>query len=99
MIFIRNKIFPPFFKAITIWPFVFCRKELSVIDRLHEKIHGKQQVELLFIGFYLLYIFFSLFRKYRDIPFEREAYANERNNIYLTNRKLYNWINYIKSKA
>ena len=39
---IKNKIIPfKGFKAITIWPFIFTRSDLSNIDLNHEKIHGK----------------------------------------------------------
>lgn len=40
---IKNKILPfEGFKAITIWPFIFARKDLDSIDINHEKIHGRQ---------------------------------------------------------
>lgn len=56
---IYNKIIPfKGFKAITIWPFIFVRKECSFneVDLNHENIHGKQQKELLLIFFYLIYL-------------------------------------------
>lgn len=47
------------FKAMTIWPFIFARKDLSVVDVRHETIHGLQQKEMmwccLILGFLLLY--------------------------------------------
>ena len=68
----------------------------------HESIHIKQQEELLIIPFYVLYIlewFIKLFfygsGAYRNISFEREAYANEKNYKYLESRKRYNWIKLI----
>lgn len=104
--------------AIALWPFIFCRKELSERDLRHEEIHGKQQVELLLILFYLLYGLMWLvevvrccfdksrgqnFRKtrnvwqraYRMIPFEREAYANEHDKEYLSERSLFAWVGYM----
>ena len=50
---IRNNIIPfSGFKAVTFWPFVFVRKKatFSRTDETHEKIHGEQQIEMLFIG-------------------------------------------------
>ena len=67
----------------------------------HEAIHTAQMKEMLYILFYLWYVvewIVRLFGKgnaYRNISFEREAYINEKNKNYLTERKMYNWINFI----
>jgi hypothetical protein len=99
--------------GIAIFPFIFLKKSYfesmsyQKEERLsktinHEKIHIKQQIELLVIPFYILYFLFyflNLFKKgdaYRNIPFEKEAYANEYNYEYLGKRKLFSWVNYIK---
>lgn len=96
---IYNKIIPfKGFRAITLWPFIFVRKgcEFNEIHLNHEKIHARQQLELLIILFYLIYLIEQLVRliitgnlhkAYRDISFEKEAYANESNLDYLKNRK------------
>ena len=93
--------------AITIYPFIFIRDEGNERTLNHERIHLKQQAELLLIPFYLLYVGFWLFNllKYRDsqkayfeIPFEREAYQNDSNWVYTLNRKKFAWVNYIKDK-
>jgi len=90
--------------AITLWPFVFIRDHGDEVTINHEKIHLRQQVELLILGFYLLYGFFWLKRyiKHRDKarayyenPFEREAYTNDENLDYLSDRKVYTWLNYL----
>ena len=71
----------------------------------HERIHFWQQVELLFIVHWLLYVIFYLVGRlrgrnhdaaYRSIPFEREAYAFERDPGYLAERKPFAWINKLK---
>lgn len=71
----------------------------------HERIHNAQMKELLFIPFYILYVFewlilLILYRNwnkaYRNISFEREAYANGHNLNYLNNRKPYSFLKYIK---
>ena len=92
--------------AITIWPFVICRGEMDEITLNHEKIHIKQQAELLLIGFYLLYAGFWIWNRlwhrmsnveaYANIPFEIEAYNNDNNLEYLVERKKYAWLSYCK---
>jgi hypothetical protein len=107
---ITNSIIPKIFSvfidvyAITLYPFVFIRDEGNEITINHERIHLKQQKELLIIGFYFLYIIFwlvnliryrSFFLAYSAIPFEREAYQNEENWVYTLNRKAFAWWKYI----
>ena len=54
-------------------------------------------------GFYILYgieWFIRLFMKgsaYRNISFEREAYANQNDLTYEKTRKLFSWVQYIKN--
>lgn len=71
----------------------------------HEKIHYRQQLELLIIFMPLLYLYFYMRNRwikkmthtqsYRMISFEREAYQNEKNYNYLQERKLFAWIKYM----
>lgn len=92
---VRNSIIPfKGYKAITIWPFIFVREECSFdeVDLNHENIHGKQQLELLIIFFYLIYLVEWIIKGYRNISFEREAYGNEDNLNYLKTRKHYAWL-------
>lgn len=101
------------FVAMTVWPFIFVRKEY--VQKMnecgqwevmlnHESIHGRQQVEMLLILFYIWYGIEFLIRKfgggnaYRNISFEREAYANEKNMEYLKNRKFWAFTKYLKQK-
>lgn len=60
----------------------------------HEKIHLKQQLELLYFGFILLYLYYAITKGYKDNPFEREAFGNEKDVNYLRDRKLYSWTKY-----
>ena len=102
---IINNIIPfKGFKCINLFGILFCRKQLNKIDINHETIHTKQMQELLYIFFYLWYIIEYLIRliiyrntklAYKNIPFEREAYQNQYNLDYLSNRKHYNWFNYL----
>ena len=53
MIIVRNSIIPfDGYKAMSIWPFIFVRKGciFDKADERHEKIHGRQQVEMTIIG-------------------------------------------------
>lgn len=92
---VRNDIIPfKGYKAITIWPFIFVRNEVKFndIDLNHEKIHLRQQLELLIIFFYLIYLVEWIIKGYRNISFEKEAYDNEDNLNYLKTRKHYAWL-------
>ena len=65
----------------------------------HENIHYAQERELWYIGFYLLYLLSFLWElrcmninhAYRNIVFEREAYAHQEDFNYLPNRKKFAW--------
>ena len=93
--------------AMAVWPFILVRhrevKESEVIIH-HEKIHFRQQKELLIILFYILYgYYYALYRlngythfnAYMSIPFEKEAYSNESNFDYLKGRKFWAWTQFI----
>lgn len=102
---IINNIIPfKGFKCINLFGILFCHRQLYKIDINHEAIHTKQMQEMLYIFFYLWYIIEYLIRliiyrntklAYRNISFEREAYQNQYNSDYLSNRKHYNWFNYL----
>ena len=104
---IRNKYIPfKGFRAINLFGVLFVRGNARINERTirHEAIHTAQIKEMLYIFFYLWYIFewiIRLFMKgsaYRNISFEREAYSNEDDVIYLEDRKRFAWIKYIKKK-
>jgi len=82
--------------GIAIFPFIFINPELNMTARLvnHERIHIRQQIELLIIPFYIWY-FIEIYRKgYVNNRFEREAYENDNNLMYLKNRKWYSFLKY-----
>ena len=106
MILVWN-IFVGSFRGITIFPFIILRDKKTKNNKTvinHEKIHLRQQMELLVIPFFILYIgewFIRLFMEgnaYRNISFEREAYDNDDNLEYLKNRKWYSHFKYYKKK-
>ena len=106
---VYNNIIPfEGFLAMTIYPFIFVKKKYRYMfndkDIRHETIHSKQQIELLIIIFFIWYLLEYIFRifqywnlnkAYRNICFEREAFANENNKEYLDNRKLFSFIKYL----
>jgi hypothetical protein len=100
MFIIKNKyIIPKGYKAIALWPFVLYKGLYPTEQTLnHEKIHLRQQIELLLIVFYALYIIFLLYYGYRNNPFEREAYTNDHDKLYIKKRKIFNWVNFIKNE-
>lgn len=110
MIVVYNNIVPPpGFKALCLCPFIFVRRNsksrFSDTKKRHEYIHGEQEKEMLLIFFFIWYIVEFLIKLcyYRDrmlayyaISFEREAYCNQRDYEYLSKRKHYSWIKYIR---
>lgn len=88
-----------FARAITLYPFIFVKKRKGLDDRImlnHEKIHLRQQRELWVLPFYVLYLMeYTISRlkgrthneAYRQISFEQEAFAHERDFGYLCSRK------------
>ena len=110
MITVKNNIIPlKGFTAITLWPFIFVRKDeekyyTDVVER-HEYIHGAQQKEMLLVFFLLWYglewlvklmYYRNTITAYKNISFEREAYSNQHDAAYTDNRKPFAWIRYIK---
>ena len=90
--------------GITLFPFIILRdKALKQDKRImnHERIHIRQQLELLVLPFYVLYLieFGVGFLKYKNrmeaymnISFEKEAYKNDVNLNYLNDRKWWAWV-------
>ncbi len=93
--------------GITLFPFIFLKKKeyrQDIILINHERIHLRQQLELLIIPFYIWYLseYYIKYLKYKNphqayqnISFEREAYANEHNLNYLKQRNFWNFIKYL----
>lgn len=97
---------PRGFRGLTLFPFVLVKTKKDLRDLVflnHEKIHFRQQLELLVVPFYVMYLLEYLvkwmvlknrFKAYKSISFEREAYENERNLNYLKKRKMFVFFNY-----
>lgn len=90
-----------FARAMALYPFILSGLPVNQLsDNIinHEKIHLRQQLEMLILPFYIWYFIEYLFKltkyrshllAYRNISFEREAYKNECRKNYLKERKLW----------
>ena len=94
--------------GIALWPFIFIDRKISGHQKTellnHERIHIRQQLELAIVFFYLayllnylinLFIYRNHMRAYRNIIFEREAYAQAGNADYLKTRRWFGFLEYI----
>ena len=96
---------------MALYPFMIFREKAYCFDKVimnHELIHHRQQLELLIIPFYVIYLlnylinllkYLNHYKAYRNIIFEREAYANEENLVYRTNRKWWGFVDYLRSEG
>lgn len=94
--------------AMALYPFMLFKSGALKKDALiinHEKIHFKQQQELLILPFYILYLLHYLLNRlkyknhdqaYQQICFELEAYSHDLDLDYLQKRKPYAWVRFLK---
>lgn len=104
---VTKYLIPKGYRGLAVFPFVFVKYSLDKENPVfvyHERIHLRQQLELLIVPFFVLYFLEFLLRliqygnmdlAYRNISFEREAYANEKDLDYLKNRFLWRFIKFI----
>ncbi|MBF6608173.1 MAG: hypothetical protein ITG00_05500 [Flavobacterium sp.] len=105
MILIVNRyLVPKGYRGITVFPFVIICNQEDGNDEVfinHEKIHLRQQAELLIVGFFVWYLtdyligllrFQNHEKAYRHIIFEREAYENEKDLDYLKKRSFWRFM-------
>ena len=108
MILIVSKyLIPNGYRGLTVFPFVFLKSANGKSDLIlltHEKIHLRQQLELLILPFFIWYGLEFLARwlkcqdrnlAYRKISFEQEAYANEKDLYYLKQRPFWKFLKYL----
>lgn len=93
--------------AMALFPFILIQRPQFKHDQKlirHETIHLYQELELIIIPFYIIYLFNYLINlcRYRDhdkayfhIMFEREAYQREADINYLKHRPFWAWIKFI----
>jgi hypothetical protein len=96
--------------GITFYPFLFVREDTRYHEELirHETIHIRQQLELLIVGAWLLYIIEYIYARYIKkldarqayyyTALEQEAHRNAANVHYLQERKPYAVLRYIRDK-
>ncbi len=93
------------YNGITLYPFLLVKSKALKNDPVfmnHERIHARQQLELLIVFFYLWYLLEYLILRvskshdlaYRSIRFEKEAYCMETELQYLKKRKPYAFLHY-----
>ncbi len=96
--------------GIVLFCFVFLNKRSKLLNAEdagtllnHERIHVRQQLELLILPFFFLYLaewiilllkYKNKDQAYRNISFEKEAYDMADNLNYLKQRKPYVWLRY-----
>ena len=107
---IRCSWFPPKgYSAIMLVWWLIVKKRASITSRFinHEEIHSIQQKEMLVLPFFIWYGIEFLFRliqyrnwneAYMNVSFEKEAYSNQYDIAYLSKRKRFAWIKYLKQK-
>ena len=111
-IIIRNNLIPcKGYAAINLFGVLFVRNDANIDGYLinHELIHTVQMRELLYVGFYIVYLLFwlallprhrfNIHSAYMHISFEKEAYSNQYDKGYLQRRKPFEWTNYMKNHS
>ena len=105
-VIVSRYLIPRGFRGITLFPFIIVSKsdlKQNPVMINHEKIHIRQQIELLILPFFIWYGIEFLIRcimykdknaAYRNISFEREAYANEKDLNYLKQRSFWKFLKY-----
>ncbi len=105
MFIIASKyLIPKGYSGLSLFPFIIVRKAIdkkNIVLINHEKIHIRQQLELLILPFYIWYLghfllnlfkYKNKYQAYRFIIFEKEAYQNDQNLDYLKTRKFWGFI-------
>lgn len=104
---VAKYLIPKGYRGLTLFPFVFVKfpeDKSNFVFVNHERIHLRQQLELFIIPFFIWYIIEFILRLiqyknidlgYRNICFERECYAKEKDLNYIKRRPFWNFLKYI----
>ena len=107
---VAKYLIPKGYRGMAVFPFVLVKYDFDKMNKTfvnHEKIHLRQQLEMLILPFFIWYFLEYLIRliqyknaalAYQNISFEREAYANETDFNYLKNRSFFQFLKYITLK-
>ncbi|HEX8531826.1 MAG TPA: hypothetical protein VF646_17455 [Cytophagales bacterium] len=94
-------------RGMALFPFILLKDARDRQDAClirHERIHLRQQLELLIVPFYLWYLLEYGWHRFRGmghhgaylrISFEREAYQHDRDPGYLARRKWGSFLKYV----
>ncbi|QSW90363.1 MULTISPECIES: hypothetical protein [Flavobacterium] len=105
---VAKYLIPNGYRGMAVFPFIVMKYDFDKRNETfvnHEKIHLRQQIELLILPFFIWYILEFIIRliqyqnkdlAYRNISFEREAYTKETDLNYLKNRSFFQFLKYIK---
>lgn len=100
-------LMPKWVRGFSFYPFIILshkKDKLNTVLMNHERIHMRQQLEMLIIPFYVWYgleFIVRLFQEknwnkaYLNISFEKEAYLNEKDLNYLKHRSLWKFLNFL----
>lgn len=106
-VIVSRYLIPKGYSGITLFPFIILSKfdlKQNEVMINHEKIHIRQQLELLILPFFIWYGIEFLIKwaickdkniAYRNISFEREAYSNEKDLNYLKPRSFWSFLKYL----
>jgi DMSO/TMAO reductase YedYZ heme-binding membrane subunit len=107
-VIVAKYLIPNGYRGLTLFPFVFIKYAFDRENKVlvnHEKIHLRQQLELLVLPFFVWYFIEYAVRllqyknanlAYRNISFEREAYANELDLDYLKTRTFFRFLSCLR---
>ncbi|WP_125722495.1 hypothetical protein [Flavobacterium ustbae] len=105
---VAKYLIPKGYRGMALFPFVLVKYDFDKSNGTfvnHEKIHLRQQLEMLVLPFFIWYVLEFFIRliqyknkdlAYRNISFEREAYTKETDLNYLKNRPFFQFLHYIK---
>lgn len=107
MVIVSKHLVPKGYIGMALFPFVFIKYGYLKQDAIflnHEKIHLRQQLELLILPFFIWYgvefwIRYIQYRNwrmaYKKISFEQEAYAHEHDMDYLRKRVFWGFMGFL----
>lgn len=107
ILLVNRRLLPKGTYGMTLWPFVLLRESRFKRDPVllnHERIHLRQQIQMLIIPFYLWYGIEFLIRlmqlkdkkkAYSALAMEREAYSNETDLDYLKTFRFWAFLRYL----
>ena len=106
-VIVSRYLIPKGFRGLTLFPFIIVSERDLKSDAVmvnHEKIHIRQQLEMLVLPFFIWYgieflvkwmVYKNRMEAYRNISFEREAYTNEKDPGYLKQRSFWRFLKYL----